>query len=187
MANPKRIWFPHASYHITARGNRKADIFYADQDRYYYLELLAQNKQSYPFHLHAYCLMTNHVHLLIETINHPPGIFMKEIHSNYAMYFNKKYDYAGHLFQGPYKADLQDDVNGMLQVSRYIHLNPCRANISPTPEDYQWSSYTHYISSHPTNTLVTTSKLLSYFKTQAEYDWFVKLPLKTTSSHPEFG
>ncbi|UOQ94451.1 transposase [Halobacillus shinanisalinarum] len=184
MANPKRVWFPHASYHITSRGNRKADIFFDPSDRYYYLELLARNKRSYPFHLHAYCLMTNHVHLLIETIDHPPGIFMKELHSNYAMYFNKKYDYVGHLFQGPYKAELQDDINAMLQVSRYIHLNPCRANITSSPEEYRWSSYPHYLSKRPPNTLITTSTLLSYFKDKEEYDSFVKLPLKTTSGHP---
>ncbi|ASF40806.1 transposase [Halobacillus halophilus] len=185
MPNPKRIWYPRACFHITARGNRKTDIFYEPSDRYRYLQFLTEAKQSYPFKIHAYCLMTNHIHLLVETINHPPGTFMKDVHSKYAMYFNKKYDYVGHLFQGPYKADLQGDVNALLQVSRYIHLNPCRALITSKPETYKWSSYPHYLSLLPyPSSIVTTSTILSYFKSPEEYAFFVNLANKTTSGHP---
>ncbi|MGI8316715.1 transposase [Halobacillus mangrovi] len=187
MGNPRRVWFPHASYHITARGNRKTDIFYDHYDRIFYLKLLEEAKHSYPFYLHTYCLMTNHVHLLIETIDHPPGLFMKQIHSQYAMYFNRKYDYVGHLFQGPYKAELQGDINALLQVSRYIHLNPCRALLTSKPEDYPWSSYPHYLSLRSPSKLVTTSKILSHFRDSQQYEFFVQLANRTTSGHPNSG
>ncbi|QAS53384.1 transposase [Halobacillus litoralis] len=188
MPNPRRVWFPNAWYHITARGNRKTDIFYDEHDRFKYLQLLREAKHTYPFHLHAYCLMSNHVHLLIETIDTPPGSFMKEIHSQYARAFNKKYGYVGHLFQGPYKAHLQGDVNAILQVSRYIHLNPCRALLTLEPEAYKWSSYPHYLSPTPFySDLITTKTVLSYFKDVKQYESFVQLANKSTSGHPNNG
>ncbi|SEH44672.1 REP element-mobilizing transposase RayT [Halobacillus karajensis] len=184
----KRRWFPKAWYHITARGNRKAEIFYDDRDRFKYLELLREAKFSHPFHLHSFCLMSNHVHLLIETIDIPPGTFMKDLHSQYAIYFNKKYGFTGHLFQGPYKAQLQGDVNAILQVSRYIHLNPCRALLTFNPEDYKWSSYSHYLSPSPFySDLITTSTILSYFKDIKQYEFFVQLANKVRPGHPSNG
>ncbi len=146
MARKKRHWFPGAKYHIICRGNRKAALFEERIDRLKYLSYLEQARQAFPFHLHAYCLMTNHVHLSIETFDHPPGEIMKVINSNYARYFNDKYEYTGHVFQGRYTAELLDSMMYEIDVSKYIHLNPVKARMVTKPEDYYWSSYRAYFS-----------------------------------------
>jgi putative transposase len=144
LSRDHRIWFPGAKYHITNRGNRRAAIFYDDFDHEEYLELLEKSRKHFPFHLHAYCLMTNHIHLLIETIHHHPKDSMKMLNSRYAMYFNKRHHLVGHVFEGRYGAELIDSAEYVLGVSRYIHLNPFEANMVKKPEDYLWSSYNAY-------------------------------------------
>ncbi|WP_216831529.1 REP-associated tyrosine transposase [Alkalihalobacterium elongatum] len=162
MARKPRIWFPGATYHITSRGNRRADIFYDLNDRYMYLSLLEKTRIQYPFHLHAYCLMTNHIHLLLETKDTPTKDIIKKLHSLYAMYFNKRHDTSGHLFQGRYHAEIIHDDTYFLEASKYIHLNPVEANMVERPESYRWSSYPAYISSI-SNPHVCTKRILSYF------------------------
>ncbi|MBM7551499.1 transposase [Thalassobacillus pellis] len=183
MPTVKRHWFPGAMYHITARGNRKNNIFEEDADRYYYLELLYRSKKGYPFELHAYCLMPNHVHLLIETYNFPPRYFMRETHSQYARFFNKKYGFVGHLFQGRFKGQPLKDLQAFLQVSRYIHLNPCRANLTDNPESYKWSSYPQYLSLQTKHPLLTTSKIPQYFNGIEGYKKFVTIPIQENTNH----
>lgn len=146
MARKKRIWFPGAKYHIICRGNRKASLFNEQVDRLTYFKFLEQARTAFPFRLHAYCLMTNHVHLSVETFDYPPGEIMKVINSNYARYFNKKYDYAGHVFQGRYTAELLDSLLYEVHLSKYIHLNPVNAQMVSKPLDYAWSSYGAYLS-----------------------------------------
>ncbi|MDQ0482378.1 transposase [Guptibacillus hwajinpoensis] len=146
MARKKRNWFPGAKYHITCRGNRKAPLFEERIDRLKYFAFLEQARHVFPFRLHAYCLMTNHVHLSIETFDHPPGEIMKVLNSNYARYFNDKYEYSGHVFQGRYSAELLDSMLYEIDVSKYIHLNPVKAHMVVKPEDYAWSSYRAYFS-----------------------------------------
>ena len=102
MPRKPRVWYPGAVYHITSRGNRRSDIFLDDQDRLRYLRFLEQTKQLYFFELHSYCLMTNHVHLLLETKKHSISPIMQKLNSRYAMSFNKRYNREGHLFQGRY-------------------------------------------------------------------------------------
>ena len=162
MARKSRVWFPGAKYHITNRGNRRAALFYDNSDRQTYLELLEEARIYYPFHLHTYCLMTNHIHLQIETIQHHPKHIMKMLNSRYAMYFNKRHCLVGHVFQGRYGSELIDTLDYHLEVSKYIHLNPVDAKIVKSPEDYRWSSYTAYILNIK-NPHVITDKLLSYF------------------------
>ena len=162
LARKPRIWYPGASYHLTSRGNRRAAIFYDPDDRYMYLSLLEQTRNQYPFHLHAYCLMTNHIHLLLETIDTPTKDIMKKLHSLYAIYFNKRHRTSGHLFQGRYHAELIQTDPYLLEVSKYIHLNPVEAKMVKRPESYRWSSYTAYISS-TTHPHVCTERILSYF------------------------
>ncbi len=106
--------------------------------------------------------MTNHLHLLLETINTPTKRIIQRTHSLYASYFNKRYDTSGHLFQGRYYADMIKDVSHFLTVSKYIHLNPVDAKMVPQPEDYRWSSYAGYMSSRK-DPHIKTDKVLSYF------------------------
>lgn len=162
MARKRRDWFPGAKYHITSRGIRKMAIFHDDADREYYLDLLEETKRSYPFILHTYCLMTNHIHFQLETITSPPGIIMKNLHSQYATYFNKRNGFSGHVFESRYVSEWIDSAVYELEVSKYIHLNPLKANIVTKLDDYPWSSYRCYVLNEK-NPLVTTNQILSYF------------------------
>jgi putative transposase len=168
MARKSRRWFPGAIYHITARGNRKDTLFYETIDYETYLELLTTCKERYPFQIHAYCLMPNHVHLLLETYDVPPGYIIKDVHMKYAISFNKKYNLTGHLFQGRYNGKLVLDDEYFLKVSQYIHLNPTEAHIVKNPEDYRWSSYAAYLGIRE-DPLVTTDKTFWYFSKKEDY------------------
>lgn len=162
LTRKHRVWFPGAMYHITSRGNRRTNIFFDDEDHFAYLELLEEARSYWPFILHSYCLMTNHTHLQVETIEHHPMEFMKFLNSRYAMYFNKRYDLAGHVFQGRYGAEMIDSAKYFLEVSRYIHLNPVEAKMVKSPELYPWSSYSAYVT-NSLNPHITTEKTLSLF------------------------
>lgn len=117
------------------------DIFSDDMDRQVFLEILRISLKRYRCILHAYCMMTNHIHILLETSDIEAGKFMKYVTGCYAMYFNGKYKYQGHLFAGRYKSCLVKDDRYFLQTSRYIHLNPVKAEMVDYPENYMWSSY----------------------------------------------
>ncbi|MFC0559221.1 transposase [Halalkalibacter alkalisediminis] len=177
MPRKKRIWFPQAMYHITTRGNRKSAIFLDKGDRLMYMDLLEDARARYPFHLLSYCLMTNHVHLQLQTLNDPIDKIMYLLNSKYAKYFNKKHDYVGHVFQGRYGAELIDSKQYELDVSKYIHLNPHEAKMVKKPEHYPYSSYRAYISLEKNNH-VQLERILSYFpKPQAyHYKQFVEQP-----------
>ena len=145
MARPPRIEFPGAFYHIIVRGNQKQDIFIDKQDRTEYLERLKHYKEKCGFVLYAYVLMTNHVHLLIETPKIPISKIMQLINFTYTRHFNKKHGKVGHLFQGRYKSFICDRNEYLLGLVRYIHLNPVRAGLASRPEAYPWSSHRHYL------------------------------------------
>ena len=144
MASPKRPWVAGAIYHITNRGNRQEIIFRENIDYIVYLGILKETLKFYQddnYKLISYCLMSNHVHLLLKTGTKDPSFFMRRVNSMYARYFNSKYQYIGHLFQGRYFSNLINNVIELLEVSRYIHLNPVRAKMVDSPEKYMWSSY----------------------------------------------
>lgn len=144
MASPKRPWVSGAIYHITNRGNRQEIIFRENIDYIVYLGILKETLRFYEndnYKLISYCLMSNHVHLLLKTGRKDPSFFMRRVNSMYARYFNSKYQYIGHLFQGRYFSNLINNVIELLEVSRYIHLNPVRAKMVDSPEKYMWSSY----------------------------------------------
>jgi putative transposase len=162
MSRKLRVWFPGAMYHITSRGNKKEVIFYDEHDYQKYLSLIAETKELLPFHLLSYCIMNNHTHLLIETNKIPIQDIMKQINSRYAIYFNKRHDLCGHVFQGRYKSKMIIDRSYFLNASRYIHLNPLEANLVTKLEDYPWSSFPFYLSAAE-NPLITREKLLSQF------------------------
>ena len=124
MARPLRITFPGAFYHVTSRGNERKNIYKSKRDREKFLEYLGEAHERYGAIIHAYCLMTNHYHLLIETPDANLPQIMKHLNSSYTTYFNVKRKRFGHLFQGRYKAFLVYKDDYALELSRYIHLNP---------------------------------------------------------------
>ena len=161
MARKPRIEYSGAFYHIIVRGNQRQDIFLADDDRNEYLKRLIRYKEKCGFILYAYVLMTNHVHLLIETPKDTISRVMQLINFTYTQYFNRKYDKVGHLFQGRYKSYLCDKDEYLTALVRYIHLNPVRAGISSSPEDYFWSSHKEYLAAK--NGLIDANLVLRLF------------------------
>ena len=127
------------------RGNRRAAIFTSDEDNAVFLMQLKKVKERYPFDLHAYCLMTNHFHLELTTKDEPIWKIMKPLMQNYAMWFNKRYGYEGHVFDSRYTSCLIEDNVYFLEVNRYIHLNPVKARMVSDPLDYKHSSYSIYL------------------------------------------
>ena len=145
MARPLRIEFEGCFYHITSRGNEKKRIFRNTGDRRRFLSLFKDVNHSYSGVIYSYVLMDNHYHILMETMEANLSKIMHHINVSYTVYFNKKYRRVGHLFQGRYKALVVDKESYLLELSRYIHLNPVRAGIVKKPENYRWSSYQYYI------------------------------------------
>ena len=141
IARKLRTWFPGAVYHIMHRGVRRKAIFQEEMDYQVLLQVLKNSLEKYKCILHAYCLMTNHIHLLLETGDMEIWKFMKYMSECYAMYLNHKYSYRGHVFESRYKSCLVKEDAYFLQTSRYIHLNPVKAQMTNYPEDYPWSSY----------------------------------------------
>ena len=145
MARPLRIEYPGAVYHVITRGNNRQVIFHDDQDRTAYLEKLFHYCREKAVHLLCYCLLSNHVHLLLETPQGNLSRMMQAFQTSYTVSWNRRHRYTGHVFEQRYKAFLVDKDNYLLQVSRYIHLNPVAARIVERPQDYRWSSYRAYL------------------------------------------
>lgn len=175
MPRRPRTWYPGAIYHITCRGNRKSDIFIEHSDYFKYLSLVTDTKSDSPFSIHGYCLMSNHLHLLLETDTIHISHIMKNIQTSYAIYFNKKYNQVGHLFQGRYGSNLIDSQKYFVDANRYIHLNPVKAELVKNPADYKWSSYKYYINGNSPSFL-NTSKTLSLFPNLKMYQFFIERP-----------
>lgn len=166
MSRKERVWYPGAVYHIMIRGIRRSDIFKDEGDYGVYLEILEIVMQRYPFILYSYCLMTNHVHLQLETVDDEIWNIMREVNRNYTKYFNKKYNFTGSLYDGRYKSEIIENDQYNLQVSRYIHLNPVKANMVAEPLEYQWSSYNSYLDDD-CDKIIDDEKILSYFKNKS--------------------
>ena len=145
MARPLRIQYPGAFYHVTSRGNERKDIFRNTTDRLKFLSYLESASERYGAVIHAYCLMSNHYHLLIETPFGNLSRIMGHINGAYTTYFNIKRKRSGHLFQGRYKSILVEVDAYATELSGYLHLNPVRAGIVSRPEEFLWSSYRAYI------------------------------------------
>ncbi|MEW6682133.1 MAG: transposase [Nitrospirota bacterium] len=145
MARPLRVQYPGALYHVTARGNERKAIFRTDADREQFLAVLAQAVARYRLRLHAYVLMDNHYHLLLETEEANLSLALRHLNGVYTGYFNRAYDRVGHLFQGRFKAIVVDKTSYLLELSRYIHLNPVRIRQPLALARYPWSSYWAYI------------------------------------------
>lgn len=164
MARPLRIEYPGAFYHVTARGNEQKDIFKSQRDREKFLLYLEMATQRYDAVIHAYCLMNNHYHLIVETPRGNLSQIMKHINSSYTTYYNVKRKRVGHLLQGRYKAILVAADEYATELSRYIDLNPVRAGIVETPEEYRWSSCRCYTTTGtPAPAWLHTDFILGYF------------------------
>jgi putative transposase len=141
MTRPLRIEYAGAVYHITSRGNEKKAVFRDDQDRINLLNVLHHVNKRYHWICHAYCLMDNHYHLLIETADGNLSLGMRQLNGVYTQLFNKRHQRTGHLFQGRYKSILIQKDSHLLEVCRYVVLNPVRARMVERPESWKWSSY----------------------------------------------
>lgn len=162
MARKPRVQFPGALYHVIGRGNQQQDIFHNEADYSRYISYLSDYNQRFHFILYAYVLMPNHIHLMLETGEVPLSKIMQCLQLRYAQYFNRKYKTNGHLFQGRYKSILCDRNTYLLELIRYLHLNPIRAGIVTNPLDYPWSSHQIYLGKKKAK-WVETELILSQF------------------------
>ncbi len=141
MARPLRLEFPHAVYHVTSRGNARQKIVRGDSDRQAFLSALAQVVDRFDWRCYAYCLMDNHYHLLIETPKPNLSLGMRQLNGPYTQAFNRRHRRVGHLFQGRFKAILVEKEAYLLELCRYVVLNPVRAKLVRHPKRWKWSSY----------------------------------------------
>lgn len=162
MARALRVEFKSAFYHVISRGQGRKDIFNSSTDRTRFLELVEEAVEKFQIRVYAYCLMGNHYHLLIETLDSNLSNAMKFINGSYATYFNAKWKRIGHVFASRYKAILVEKDSYLMELSRYIHLNPVRAKIVDKPEKFKWSSYKVYIGQRKTD-WVSANWLLKIF------------------------
>ena len=149
MARKPRVEVEGGLYHIITRGNDRQEIFHSVADHQKFLSLLVLQKQRTPFFLYAYCLMTNHVHLLIERQADTVGRIMQRVLTGYSQYYNRRYKRVGHVFQGRHKAILCQSDKYLGELVRYIHLNPVRARMVGQPEEYLYSSHRAYMGLEP--------------------------------------
>jgi putative transposase len=188
MARPLRITLTGAFYHVTARGNEGRKIFLSQTDFTKFLSYLTDAAHKYGVVLHGYTLMDNHYHLLVETPKANLSAFVHLVNSAYTTYFNLKRKRTGHLFQGRYKSIVIEKDPYLLELSRYIHLNPVRAGIVQKPEDYALSSYRSYL--RPREKTIVSRELvwgmISADRKEAprRYKGFVELALSKTPPNP---
>ena len=179
MTRPLRIEYAGAVYHITSRGNEKKAVFKDDEDRINFLNTLQHVKKRYNWLCHAYCLMDNHYHLLIETPDGNLSLGMRQLNGVYTQLFNKRHQRTGHLFQGRYKSILIQKDSHLLEVCRYVVLNPVRARMVERPEAWKWSSYRATAGREVPAVYLTTDWLLGQFNrkkatAEKEYRKFVE-------------
>ena len=163
MARPLRLEYDGAFYHITSRGNEKKPIFRDEIDRNIFLDILNTVNKRYNWLCHAYCLMNNHYHIVIETPDGNLSKGMRQLNGVYTQVFNKRHHRVGHIFQGRYKAILIQKDSHLLEVCRYVVLNPVRAKAVKSPEEWEWSSYRATAGLKKSHSCLTTDWVLSQF------------------------
>lgn len=166
MARPLRVEYPGAFYHVINRGNAGENLFKGIRDREKFLEYLETAIERFSLKIYTYCLMTNHFHVLLETRLPNLSQAIQWVNVSYAGYFNRKYQRNGHLFQGRFKSILVDADEYLKQLSRYIHLNPVRANLVEHPDEYKWSSYSTITGKTKEPAWLESAWLLSQFGTK---------------------
>ena len=168
MARPLRIELAGALYHVTSRGDRREDIFIGDSDRRQWLEIFKSVCERFNWVCHAYCLMDNHYHIVVETVEGNLSKGMRQLNGVYTQQFNRTHKRVGHVYQGRYKAILVDKDNYLLELSRYVVLNPVRAGMVKSAGAWSWSSYRATVGRlHPPSWLETNA-ILSQFSKQKQ-------------------
>lgn len=162
MARPLRIEFPGAIYHVTSRGDRRETIFDDDQDRHAFLSVVGQAMDRFDAVVLAYCLMDNHYHLVIHTRRPNLSRLMQHLNGVYTQLYNRRHRKVGHLFQGRFKGILVDENAYMLEVCRYVDLNPVRARIVRDPGKWPWSSYGAHTGQVPSPSWLDTFAVHGY-------------------------
>ncbi len=175
MARPLRIEFPGASYHVMNRGLEHRDIALSDEDHRRFTALLDELGRRWRVKIYAYCLMSNHYHLFLQTPQGNLARVMRHLDGLYTQSFNRAYQRDGPLFRGRYKAILVDTDDYLLTLVRYIHQNPVKAGIAQCPEDYPWSSHRLYVS-HPGEApaWLHRADVLARFKSPDDFSAFVR-------------
>ncbi len=163
MSRPLRIEFPGGLYHVTSRGDRREVIFLDDEDRLYWLGLLGQVCQRFNWVCHAYCLMDNHFHIVVETVEGNLSAGMRQLNGVYTQWHNRTHGRVGHVFQGRFKAVVVQRESYLLELARYVVLNPVRAGLCDEPQDWPWSSYHATVGTAPKPEWLHTQWLLSQF------------------------
>jgi REP element-mobilizing transposase RayT len=186
MSRPVRIEFPNALYHVTARGDRREDIFEDDVDRQAFLEIFGQVVKQFNWLCYAWCLMDNHYHLLIQTPYANLSKGMRQLNGVYTQSSNRRHARVGHLFQGRFKAILVDSDAYLLELARYVVLNPVRAGMVRKPDKWAWSSYRASMGLAPAQPFLAVDGLLAQFAkrrtvAQARYAQFVADGIKAPS------
>jgi REP element-mobilizing transposase RayT len=163
MARRPRSEFPGAIHHVTARGNDRARIYRGDADKAQFLAMLGWIARRQGWRCHAYCLMDNHYHLLVETVNAALGEGLQWLNGTYAQGFNRRCGRSGHLFQGRYHATLVERDAHLLEAARYIVLNPVRAALCDGADTWKWSSYGGTAGECLRDPVLTTELVLAQF------------------------
>lgn len=179
MARPLRVEFSGAIYHLTSRGNARQKVFFTDTDRELFLDTLSQVVSRYGWICHAYCLMANHYHLLVETPKANLSLGMRQLNGMYTQSFNCRHNRVGHLFQGRFKAILVEKESYLLELCRYIVLNPVRVKGKGEIGAWKWSSYRATAGLASVPEFLSTDWILEQFgkkraKAQKQYRAFVR-------------
>ena len=166
MPRLARKFYDGAVYHIIQRGNNKNKIFIEKQDYSRFLRLISKYKEKYSFELYNYCLMTNHVHLLIRIIKkeNMPKLF-QGLFQSFQYHHRRKYDYCGSLYQNRYKSILVENDAYLLECARYIERNPLRGKIADSIDEYKWSSYNFYVNGEKNKIITPNPLYISLAKT----------------------
>lgn len=172
MARRPRVFAPGLLYHVLVRGNQRRKTFLCDDDYKAYLDRLERYRAKFHLRIYAYCLMPNHVHLLLESGSAPLGKFMQGLQQSYTQYFNRRYRKVGHLFQGRYKAIICDKDKYLLALLRYIHLNPIRTGLAKRPEGYVYSGHRSYLIDNPRK-IIDAQPILELLGGRKAYERFV--------------
>ena len=168
MARPLRIELSGGLYHVTSRGDRREDIYFSDADREAWLALFAQVCERFNWVCHAYCLMSNHYHLVIETPEGNLAKGMRQLNGVYTQWVNRAHGRVGHVFQGRYKAILVEKESYLLELARYVVLNPVRAGMVSDVGDWPWSSFPAMIGETPPPVWLQTDWILGQFSSQRD-------------------
>lgn len=181
----QRILSETGTYHVMMRGNERKNLFQGEEDKQWFLENLFDKKKETGFSVYAYCLMDNHVHLLIKESQEGLATTMKRVNTSYAFYFNQKYNRVGHLFQDRFKSEPVEDEQYLMAVARYIHNNPVKAGMVDRLEQYRWSSYRSYLApDKPESRNVDTAFILSFLSLNQEeaVHEFIRFSMETDSN-----